>query len=738
MRAVAFAAPIALSALLTPAANSQANDAPATNCDAYAASDLDPQRKANGVPFDKINTVLAVPACESAVRKYPNTVRLIYQLGRSYAKKNDFKSAFVQYQKAADQGYVLAEYNLGVLYEKGWGVAKDDARAVTWYRKAAEQGMALAQSNLGNMYRNGQGVSQDYPEALRWLHKAADQGDAHALVVLGLMFAEGQGVRQDYIEAVKFYRKAAESGDARAQTNLGSMYGLGTGVPQDYAEAAKWFRLAADQGYASAQYLLGLLFEDGDGVPKNIAEAADWYRKAAAQGNDEARRKFVGLDADAKAGRAAKEAGNATLRKALAAGKTTPQAWEEAALAAGRAALDVELAAGRTQELARQVAQQATDQVRAQAPKVGAGEPGTITVEMSIAATPTNPPVIMGTTNLPDETILSVHLLGDPPACVPDCGLEYNAATVQNGRFTTTLKGPHPLISDAYTIDIAVAGSPQSQSVQSVIGKLGEHLRGPYVVMFGPHGEYVPVEFPRNTPPSDSEQIVGLMIHYTQKIYVAGDASSDAAFRTKAIADFRKWSVESCTSNIDAVNALVRSGAVTGRETLGAERQAKIDSCIASGETKLQAGLHSQEPNVQPTASEPPAPAYSGQSPVQTRVATCQAMRRNVGDWTPEKQEAYRRQGCWQRAEADNGAAYQIDLGLIQSFAAGATTAVYTDEGGTFNIMNLKRWYFTCEGHFSVMEDYGLGPTLYAPPRSVARHISEIVCAGAGVEPRRN
>jgi cytochrome c-type biogenesis protein CcmH/NrfG len=85
-------------------AASQAQAAPDTDCDTYAASDLDPQRKGTGVPFDKINSVLAIPACESAVRKYPNSTRLIYQLARAYAKKNDFRSAFVQYQKAADQG----------------------------------------------------------------------------------------------------------------------------------------------------------------------------------------------------------------------------------------------------------------------------------------------------------------------------------------------------------------------------------------------------------------------------------------------------------------------------------------------------------------------------------------------------------------------------------------------------------------------------------------------------------
>ena len=237
----------------------------------------------------------------------------------------------------------------------------------------------------------------------------------------------------------------------------------------------------------------------------------------------------------------------------------------------------------------------------AQTPKLDTGEPGTITVEMYVAATPTNPPVITGSASLPDGTILSVYLLGDPPACVPDCGLQFNSATVESGRFTTTLQGgftttlqgPHPLISNSYTIDIAMDPSLQSQSVQSVIGKLGEHLRGPYVVTFGLKGEYVPVEFPRSNP-TDNEKSVGYTIHYTQKIFIAGNASSDAASKTQAIAQFRKSNVKSCTSNVDFVNALVRSGVVSGSETLGAERQAKIDACVAHSDATLQAALKSQ------------------------------------------------------------------------------------------------------------------------------------------------
>ena len=64
-------------------------------------------------------------------------------------------------------------------YERGKRLILDAARAapagryrkyaevVTWYRRAAEQGHVLAQSNLGLMYQVGRVVSLDETEALR-------------------------------------------------------------------------------------------------------------------------------------------------------------------------------------------------------------------------------------------------------------------------------------------------------------------------------------------------------------------------------------------------------------------------------------------------------------------------------------------------------------------------------------------------------------------------------------------
>lgn len=81
---------------------------------------------------------------------------------------------------AANQGDVGAQYNLGVCYENGQGVAQSYSEAASWYRKAAEQGHANAQNSLGVCYENGQGVAQCCSEAIKWYRKAAEQGDIDA------------------------------------------------------------------------------------------------------------------------------------------------------------------------------------------------------------------------------------------------------------------------------------------------------------------------------------------------------------------------------------------------------------------------------------------------------------------------------------------------------------------------------------------------------------------------------
>ncbi|MBW1988394.1 MAG: sel1 repeat family protein, partial [Deltaproteobacteria bacterium] len=79
-------------------------------------------------------------------------------------------------RKAAEQGYVNAQFKLGLAYFLGQGVSQDYAQAAQWFRKAAEQGLPEAQFILGVAYLHGLGVPQDYIQAHMWLNLAASQG----------------------------------------------------------------------------------------------------------------------------------------------------------------------------------------------------------------------------------------------------------------------------------------------------------------------------------------------------------------------------------------------------------------------------------------------------------------------------------------------------------------------------------------------------------------------------------
>ena len=123
-------------------------------------------------------------------------------------------------QERAKAGNAMAQYNLGLMYDKGEGVPQDKAEAVKWYRKAAEQGDADAQVNLGFMYGNGDGVPQDDTEALKWHRKSAEQGHGFAQNNLTTMYRLGDGVPEDYTKAYMFYNLAAVNTKAKMLNNL--------------------------------------------------------------------------------------------------------------------------------------------------------------------------------------------------------------------------------------------------------------------------------------------------------------------------------------------------------------------------------------------------------------------------------------------------------------------------------------------------------------------------------------
>ena len=91
-----------------------------------------------------------------------------FQKGLDAAQSGDHETALKEWRPLAEQGDVIAQFTLGLMYADGEGVVEDDKEAVKWYRLAAEQGFIEAQYSLGNMYAAGEGVIQDDKEAVKW------------------------------------------------------------------------------------------------------------------------------------------------------------------------------------------------------------------------------------------------------------------------------------------------------------------------------------------------------------------------------------------------------------------------------------------------------------------------------------------------------------------------------------------------------------------------------------------
>ncbi|WPZ35458.1 peptidoglycan-binding protein [Thalassobaculum sp. OXR-137] len=114
------------------------------------------------------------------------------------------------FREAAINGLDVAQFNLGVMYERGLGVPEDETRALLWYHSAAEQGFPLAQYNLGRLYALGKGIPQSDAEAKRWFQRAAERGVSEG-------FYEIARFEPDELERERKMYDAAKAGAEGAQ-----------------------------------------------------------------------------------------------------------------------------------------------------------------------------------------------------------------------------------------------------------------------------------------------------------------------------------------------------------------------------------------------------------------------------------------------------------------------------------------------------------------------------------------
>ncbi len=81
--------------------------------------------------------------------KYPSGETVsIYQEGYDAYNRGDYDTALKEWRPLAEQGFALSQFNLGLMYAKGQGVAQNYIQAYMWETLAAAQGNDNASKGL--------------------------------------------------------------------------------------------------------------------------------------------------------------------------------------------------------------------------------------------------------------------------------------------------------------------------------------------------------------------------------------------------------------------------------------------------------------------------------------------------------------------------------------------------------------------------------------------------------------
>lgn len=127
----------------------------------------------------------------------------VYDHGMDAYQSGDYAHALELWKSLAENGHAQASYNLGFIYEFGYGVTPSDIEAFNSYLRAAQLGHVQAQQTVAWMYQRGKGVIANLVQAAHWAslsaHSSGSENEPDVLTFMEQLQSElkNAGARYD-------------------------------------------------------------------------------------------------------------------------------------------------------------------------------------------------------------------------------------------------------------------------------------------------------------------------------------------------------------------------------------------------------------------------------------------------------------------------------------------------------------------------------------------------------------
>jgi len=214
------------------------------------ADTLDDAKNAYGAgEFDEAITLLR-PLVRQENKEAAFLLGRMYEQGDGIDK--DLDEAKRLYRIAAEHGHDGAQQRLDIFDARG----ADQSVVIEWYLPAAHEGDTEAQYNLGFMYETGWGVPVNEPEAVKWYLEASEMQHDIAQLRLGMMLILGVGTKANATEGIDLIRNSAENGNRIAEAIIQDIYDVGELKPEQSSRIIAGLRRVLDEGEPKALEIL--------------------------------------------------------------------------------------------------------------------------------------------------------------------------------------------------------------------------------------------------------------------------------------------------------------------------------------------------------------------------------------------------------------------------------------------------------------------------------------------------
>mgnify|MGYP000925144127 FL=1 len=148
----------------------------------------------------------------------------LFNVGRYFLEKKDYRSAIEYFQKALASGYTKAYLTLADMAMRGLGMRKSKKKAFRYTMDGANQGDTDAYNQLARYYEQAIGCKRDDKKTWEYYQKSADRENAEGMYRLGLLHLESSKGKKDPKQALVWLDKAAQAGHREAIRKARELY----------------------------------------------------------------------------------------------------------------------------------------------------------------------------------------------------------------------------------------------------------------------------------------------------------------------------------------------------------------------------------------------------------------------------------------------------------------------------------------------------------------------------------